>query len=92
MMTLEKSSTGKLELVKKTMFMSMMQRQKPAILARMRKAQAKSSKSGEGRKSEHQEAPRLSMGDRVPHEAGSIPEPSPLQIFLSHFKKIEIGL
>lgn len=49
-MTLEKSSTGKLELVKKMMFMSKMQRQKLAMLARRREAQAKSSKSGEGRK------------------------------------------
>lgn len=48
-MTLEKSSMGELELVKKMMFISKMQRQKLAMLARRRKAQAKSNKSGEGR-------------------------------------------
>lgn len=56
MMTLEKSSMGRLELVKKMMFASTMQRKKLAMLARRRKAQAKSNKSEEGRKSEHQEA------------------------------------
>lgn len=57
MMTLEKSSMGVLVLVKKTMFMRMMQRQKLEVLAMRRKAQAKSSKSGEGRKSGHQDGP-----------------------------------
>ncbi|XP_064345921.1 uncharacterized protein LOC116154650 isoform X1 [Camelus dromedarius] len=42
MMTLEKSSMGVLVLVKKTMFMRMMQRQKLEVLAMRRKAQAKS--------------------------------------------------
>lgn len=51
MMTLEKSSIGRLELVKKMMFMSMMQRQKLVMLAKRRKAQAKSNKSEEGRES-----------------------------------------
>lgn len=48
-MTLEKSSMGRLELVKKMMFMSIMKRQKLVMLAKRRKAQAKSNKSG-GRK------------------------------------------
>lgn len=51
-MMLEKSSMGMLVLVKKMMFMSMMQRKRLATLAKRRKAQAKSNKSGEGRESE----------------------------------------
>lgn len=49
MMTLEKSSKGTLELVEKMMFIRMMQRMKLVTLATRRKAQARSSKSGEGR-------------------------------------------
>lgn len=49
MMKLEKSSMGRLELVKKMMFMSIMQRKKLLMLAKRRKAQEKSNKSGEGR-------------------------------------------
>ena len=49
MMILEKSSKGTLELVEKMMFIRMMQRMKLVTLATRRKAQARSSKSGEGR-------------------------------------------
>lgn len=44
-MTLEKSSMGRLELVKKMMLMSIMRRQTLVMLAKRRKAQAKSNKS-----------------------------------------------
>lgn len=47
----EKSRMDKLELVKKMMSMSIMQLQKPVMLAMRRKAQAKSNKSGEGKES-----------------------------------------
>lgn len=49
MMTLEKSSKGTLELVEKMMFIRMMQRMKLVTLATRRKAQVRSSKSGQGR-------------------------------------------
>lgn len=60
LMMLEKSSVGKLELVKKTMFMSTMERQKLVMKATKRKIQVTSKKSGEGRESgTPRQAPRL---------------------------------
>lgn len=73
----EKSSMGRLELVKKMVFRRVMQMQKPVRLEMKMKSQAQSSKSGrvsrrESIRNTSTSPQALTMGERVTSEVGNV--------------------